>query len=670
VGIIDNVCPGQPDQPERLVEHLISRAWDARQSELWEVENRSRWRVVLRESPQADVDHQPDDLVLAPLERRVTNVHPRRLYPIRLLVRHQILGVHPCGTPRFGIAWKLAATLATALLTAYAAVSLVWGQGARRSSVASIVLGLAAIGYAVSTWGAWRSATKDRRLPDGGPGDPGEYRDSFASPPSASEAGLWFAERASFLAMLAITVVGPALALFYGTDLSSYLRFANQGVEVIVSADADRGTALHQVVGRCLQLIYCSVLSMLPALLYYMFDRQRLSSQRESWTRHLFHLNPHIWTVSEIEAAYGSRLDEALGGVGLRGRLIGGRRLPILVATIIITLGWTLLLLDTEVVGPTGERRPYLDLLAPTPTLAGMAFVGSYFFVLQFILRSFIRGDLRPKSYSTIAARVIAGVTVSYLVSVVAPAIKDNAVLLVVAFFAGYVPDTVLRRIANVARTFDPGIPHVLDANEHDLDAICGMDIYSKTKLISEGITNVETLAHTDPIDLIVRTRFPVSELIDWIDQAVLIAHLPPCPSAGANKSRNRRVTSGVGNRLASVGIRTATSLKQVCNEEVPPPGLVEIFGPGPTGALALGNVLDNLEQEPVLRNIMAWRQSARYGLGQEPPPFMACDGTVSEAALARSQLFVDRRALRLGRMRLRLRDRTVQQPAPTGRGR
>lgn len=587
---------------------------DARQSELWEVSNRSRWKIILPES--CDCDGQPDDLVLAPLERRITNVHPRHLYRIRVLVRHQFLGVRPYRPVRTD-GWKVAASIATALPIVLGVAALVWGDRFRSGLVVAGTLGLAAACALVAAYWAARSTASDHHALDTGPGDPGAYRDSFAAPPSASDAAVWLAERATYLVMLGITVVGPALALYHGTDLSTYLRFAPSGAKVVQPAGDTRDIVLHQVVGRALQLVYCSVVSMLPALLYFMFDRQRLSSLRESWIRHLFHLNPHIWTVSEIEAAYGSRLDEALGGGGMSSRLVGGRRLPIVVATILITLGWTLMLLDTKVTGPGAPDGAYLDLLMPTATLAGMAFLGTYFFTLQFILRSFIRGDLRPKSYSTIAVRVVAGVTVAYLVGIVAPAATDNGWLLVTAFFAGYVPDTVLRRIANLVRVpplagLAAAVTSDMDGNERDLKLISGMDIYAKTKLFSEGITNVESLAHTDPIDLMVRTRFPAGELIEWVDQALLLLHVPAATVAP----------------LAMRGIRTATSLHTLCGEPEADErcesceqraALEPLFPAG-----TLDTVLRNIGQEPVLENLLAWRVSTRVGLGQELPGCIA----------------------------------------------
>ena len=344
-------------------------------------------------------------------------------------------------------------------------------------------------------------------------------------------------------------------------------------------------------------------------------------------------------------------------------------------ATILFTLGWTLLLLDTKINGysTTDRAEPYLQLLMPDPTLAGMAFLGSYFFALQFILRSFIRGDLRPKSYSTIAARVVAGVTVAYVVGVVASAQK-NETLLVVAFFAGYVPDTVLRRVANLANDFVPALGRDLDANELDLKEISGMDIYAKTKLFSEGITNVETLAHTDPIDLLARTRFPAAELIDWIDQAILLIHLPRCTTRNTARGKGkvkRRRKATVALDLSCLGVRTATNLVFLMKECDYQPLLRRHFGAEADEVeISLRGVLWNLEQEPVLLNLQAWRASTTVGLGQELPELLrdpAVRGTEWD------QPWIDRVSIRSRHRRFDLRNRWIEHsggrsaPGPLG---
>ncbi len=53
-----------------------------------------------------------------------------------------------------------------------------------------------------------------------------------------------------------------------------------------------------------------------------------------------------------------------------------------------------------------------------------------------------------------------------------------------------------------------------------------GIDIYDRTRLQSEGVTDIHALAHSDLVELMLRTRIPISQLVDWTDQAILYLHL------------------------------------------------------------------------------------------------------------------------------------------------
>ena len=68
-------------------------------------------------------------------------------------------------------------------------------------------------------------------------------------------------------------------------------------------------------------------------------------------------------------------------------------------------------------------QRPYFEILVPTPSTAAMAFLGGYFFAVYLVLRSYFSGDLRPKLYNQITARLVTVVILAYLLTVVwAPA--------------------------------------------------------------------------------------------------------------------------------------------------------------------------------------------------------------------------------------------------------
>ena len=73
-----------------------------------------------------------------------------------------------------------------------------------------------------------------------------------------------------------------------------------------------------------------------------------------------------------------------------------------------------------------------------------------------------------------------------------------------------------------------------------------GIDLYDRTRLASEGVTNIEALAHHDLVELMLLTRIPVPRLVDWTDQAILHLHVIEDDRA----------------KLRRYGIRTASDLR------------------------------------------------------------------------------------------------------------
>ena len=52
------------------------------------------------------------------------------------------------------------------------------------------------------------------------------------------------------------------------------------------------------------------------------------------------------------------------------------------------------------------------------------------------------------------------------------------------------------------------------------------MDLWKEYRLQEEGIESVQNLATADVIELAVKTHYNLRTLVDWIDQAILIARL------------------------------------------------------------------------------------------------------------------------------------------------
>jgi hypothetical protein len=307
---------------------------------------------------------------------------------------------------------------------------------------------------------------------------------------------------------------------------------------------------------RMLQVIFIALACMVPGLLFFLFDRQRLSTLRDRFEQQIFRLDPRVTTLADVEARYGNQLDEMYGqnGGSATARLARQGRWPIPLATVVLAFGWILTLLPvTREPQPESLAEVALSF-APQANTVAFGFLGAYFFAINLILRRYARDDLRPKAYSTITVRVIVAVLLGWLVDVVAPDWSQlGAALLVVAFLIGIVPETFLTFLQEVYRaewvrrlTRDMEEPVPLSSLE-------GIDLYDRARLLDEGIANVEALANHDLIDLLLETRVPAARLIDWMDQAILHLHT--------------RFAHDLCDALRRAGIRTASDLVTVYGE-------------------------------------------------------------------------------------------------------
>ena len=83
-------------------------------------------------------------------------------------------------------------------------------------------------------------------------------------------------------------------------------------------------------------------------MLYFQFDRHRVGTIRSEWVRAIFRMDRRMETLADVNARYGDELAEASSYSTDSVRLLGGRNSPIVVATLLISLGWTLLVVQTD----------------------------------------------------------------------------------------------------------------------------------------------------------------------------------------------------------------------------------------------------------------------------------------------------------------------------------
>jgi hypothetical protein len=72
---------------------------------------------------------------------------------------------------------------------------------------------------------------------------------------------------------------------------------------------------------------------------------------------------------------------------------------------------------------------------------------------------------------------------------------------------------------------------------DQPLSLLDGLTIYQEDRLLLEGIENLQNLASANIVELMLKTRFSVEQIVDWIDQALLHMHTGEYAAAFRNSS-------------------------------------------------------------------------------------------------------------------------------------
>jgi hypothetical protein len=429
------------------------------------------------------------------------------------------------------------------------------------------------------------------------------------------------AEVAVLIVAIVVSVIGLGVAIHLTSQLNdllpidygALLRLDNPFRDV--NELARNSPAFWQLlVGHVAQWILVSVAALAPAAMYFQFDRQRLAAIRWRWIHEVFRLDPTVRTVSDIEAKYGSRMEPSFGDLGSDSglRLTSGRRSPVIVATILLALGWFLIISatrvpdlielpigevatetgdDTQLVWPqtgsgdAGGREgtataedggpfPASTFFRPTLSLVGYAFLGAYVFTLLHVIRGYQRRDLHPKTYNTVVVRVLVAYALALVIGVVAGGPRAQVLL----FFVGFTPQSALVWLKEKLSKGSGAWRLVPLQEPAPLTDIEGIDLYDRTRLAEEGINNIEALAHADIVELMSSTRIAAAQLVDWTDQAILYLRVGGDARVRYTQARSeddRRTPGSTGepgeppnvhrnlSHLRTYGIRTATDLLQ-----------------------------------------------------------------------------------------------------------
>lgn len=334
-----------------------------------------------------------------------------------------------------------------------------------------------------------------------------------------------------------------------------------------------------------LKLVAVGVMAFLPGWIYLQFIRNKGVSLYDEYVLNLFRLridedqnlpappehtsyykrwkaaHDQLGTTTKdnlyrrkFEGVYGRSAVSTYETIyGKNGRILEKTETfsPVLLATLLLGLAWALVL-QPEPLDLFGPDRDSSAIDLPYEALK-FGFFGSYFFIVQDLLRRYYREDLKTVAYISASARVVFVGVILIAVAQVWPAIDTDQKA--VAFMIGVFPYLGLqvvripveRLLGNVIRSLDTA---------HPLSDVIGLSYWYEARLLEEGIEDVQNLASANLVDLMLRTRVPVARLMDWVDQACLHLHLPEEDGADTTWTR-----------LHAIGIRGATDLQRAWNE-------------------------------------------------------------------------------------------------------
>ena len=258
-------------------------------------------------------------------------------------------------------------------------------------------------------------------------------------------------------------------------------------------------------IGRSLIILIGGIL---PSVMYRYFTQERLPTFFKEFKQNLRRLG-----LPENAQQYKDKFD-AVYGATTQGNQIAPFNSPVFVATILAFIGWALVFYPVH---------PTVTALVPNPIPYAYGFLGAYVFGISSLVRQFVTDDLQPRYYAGLTVRFVTVIVLSWLVNRVLPESTESQALLV-AFFIGLFPSAGLRLVQRIVTavigTVSQGFNEPLPLSQLD-----GLNAYHEDRLLLEGIENMQNLASANTVDLILRTRFTVEQIIDWMDQALLQIH-------------------------------------------------------------------------------------------------------------------------------------------------
>lgn len=360
-----------------------------------------------------------------------------------------------------------------------------------------------------------------------------------------------------------------------------------------------------------LELVVIVLLAMVPGFLYLQFLGVRGQTLWEEFVTNITRLDiaeygelPVLGEPVLSSNLYAQKFQAVYGLEDIKhsGRRSQGETLiPMLWLTVVVAIGWTLVMQPEPL---RSAALVFKDVNAALPTLNAEAiavgFVGAYFFVVQMIVRRYFQDDLKADAYVNALQRIISVVLIVGVLALVWPQDWSDPVLLAVAFFIGIFPQIGLDLIWEVVKRSGVRALRPSLESEYPLSELDGLNVFYESRLLEEGIEDMQNLATADLVSLMLQTRIPLGRLVDWIDQCLLNLHLPPKKEDEYSKERLA---------LRLYGIRTATNLIGAWKDWSGPVSETGLLGGGASDtAVRVETIITSLHCDPNLRHVIAWK--------------------------------------------------------------
>ncbi len=226
---------------------------------------------------------------------------------------------------------------------------------------------------------------------------------------------------------------------------------------------------------------------------------------------------------------------------------------PVAFATLLISIGW-IMVIQPESLFNYDFIQQKIDLFSKqnlSHEAFSFGFVGAYFYILQMLVRRYFQNDLKTSAYVNSIMRIIIVMLLVWIIDLIWYE-ELTTQLCLLAFVIGvfpYIGWQILLALIKVP--FKLLIPKLRE--QFPLNDLDGLNIWYESRLMEEGIEDLQNLATANLVDVMLNTRIPIERLVDWIDQAILYLHL------GAHTNENYKTNR---DKLRLFGIRTATDLK------------------------------------------------------------------------------------------------------------